>query len=60
MNTVFSSRPDIGFLFLLNDQQWRVTSTTNNFVIGTRSDINGEPLCSVDVVKVSLINSKEH
>jgi len=59
MNTenTFSQRPDIGLLFTTNNNQWRVTSTTNRFVIATRSDIDGEPCRASDVIKLNINNS---
>ena len=42
----------MGQLFNHNNDQWRVTAVTENFIIATRASVTGEPMCPSDVIKV--------
>jgi len=53
-NNEFQQRPNVGFEFELNNASWSVSSTTDRFVIATRSGIDGEPTSARDVIKINI------
>ena len=43
---------EYGELFYLKGIEWRTTSTTANFIIATRADVEGEPQSHTDMIQV--------
>ncbi len=41
-------------VFERNGYHWRVTAIGVGFVIGTRLDVEGEPECSSQIIKVAI------